>query len=348
VTRNSHDEQKLSHPFDTSAPSISKRALDNVNLLSGDYWGELRSFLSVAKAGSLSRAADAAHTSHTKLARDIRRLQDQMGCQIAVITKHGFNLTDRGRALVSELLSLDQRLFAITSELRAERESAEGLVRLGITDGLAVVFLVPELKEFSSEYPKISIQIKSPSNFRNLRENQTDVILGFYPDESPDVTCRSLGWLHFLPVASNSYIDSFGVPTADNLGNHRLLESEIYSATSGPWDAWHNLVGRAGAVHHCDASITYGLMVKAGLGIGLLANYTMMEPTVQPLDLGVAVRLHLHAVALTERLQSKPVRLVFDLLEKMFGEANPWFQERLTLRVSDQKYQRGYASLFNC
>jgi hypothetical protein len=30
------------HPFDTTAPSISRRALDHVDLLSGDYWGELR------------------------------------------------------------------------------------------------------------------------------------------------------------------------------------------------------------------------------------------------------------------------------------------------------------------
>jgi len=47
-----------SHPFDTTAPSISRRALDRVDLLSGDYWGELRTFLWVAEAGSLSRAAE--------------------------------------------------------------------------------------------------------------------------------------------------------------------------------------------------------------------------------------------------------------------------------------------------
>ena len=41
-----------SHPFDTTAPSISRRALDQADLLSGDYWGELRTFLWVAKAGS--------------------------------------------------------------------------------------------------------------------------------------------------------------------------------------------------------------------------------------------------------------------------------------------------------
>jgi Bacterial regulatory helix-turn-helix protein, lysR family len=68
-----------SHPFDTTAPSISRRALDHADLLSGDYWGELRIFLWVAKAGSLSKAAELLGSSHATVGREIRRLQDQMG-----------------------------------------------------------------------------------------------------------------------------------------------------------------------------------------------------------------------------------------------------------------------------
>ena len=58
-----------SHPFDTTAPSISRRALDHADLLSGDYWGELRTFLWVAKAGSLSKAAELLGSSHATVGR---------------------------------------------------------------------------------------------------------------------------------------------------------------------------------------------------------------------------------------------------------------------------------------
>src|SRR6266700_3906650 len=108
------------HPFDTGAPSISRRALDQTALLSGDYWGELRTFLWVAKAGSLSRAAELLGSSHQTVSREIRRLQDQMGSQLVVLTKNGANLTQKGEALAGELLRLDQRLFSIASDLRAE------------------------------------------------------------------------------------------------------------------------------------------------------------------------------------------------------------------------------------
>lgn len=335
-----------SHPFDTTAPSISRRVLDHADLLSGDYWGELRTFLWVAKAGSLSKAAELLGSSHATVGREIRRLQDQMGSQLVVLTKNGAQLTQKGHALTDELLRLDQRLFSIASDLRAEKAEAEGAVRLGITDGLGVCFLVPELPRFSKKYPKIQVHLKSPGNFKNLRENQTDVILGFSPDPSNDMTCRPLGWLHFIPVASEAYIERMGVPTHSNIRKHQFIDSEIYSA-KGAWEGWHNLLRRGTVAHYCDASISYGMMVKAGNGIGLLSNYTMMDPAFRPLDLDVHVKLRLHAVALTERLEAKPVRIVMGLLEELFSAQNPWFQEPMALTVQDRSYQERYATLFN-
>jgi DNA-binding transcriptional LysR family regulator len=334
------------HPFDTSAPSITRRALDETSLLSGNYWGELRTFLCVAKAGSLSRAAEILGSSHATVGREIRRLQDQMGSQLVILTKNGATLTQKGQALTNELLRLDQRLFSIASDLRAAKGEAEGTVRLGITDGLGIVFLVPELQRFSAQYPKICIHLKSPVNFRNLRENQTDVMLGFSPDPLHEMTTVPLGWLHFIPIASESYIERMGVPTAANIEKHRFIDSEIYSA-KGVWDPWRALVGRGAVSQYCDASVSYAMMVKAGLGIGLLANYMMMEPAFRPLDLDVHIRLQLHAVALTERLEAKPVRIVFGLLEKLFGTQNQWFAEEMVLSVNDPLYRDRYAAIFN-
>jgi DNA-binding transcriptional LysR family regulator len=334
------------HPFDTTAPSISRRALDETSILSGNYWGELRSFLCVAKAGSLSRAAEILGSSHATVGREIRRLQDQMGSQLVILTKNGAILTQKGQALTDELLRLDQRLFSIASDLRARRGEAEGTVRLGITDGLGVVFLIPELLQFSEQYPKIRVHMKSPLNFKNLRENQTDVMLAFSSDVSHDMTSVPLGWLHFIPVASESYIERMGVPTPANIEKHRFVDSEIYSA-KGAWDPWNALVSRGAIAQYCDASISYAMMIKAGLGIGLLANYIMMEAAFRPLDLDVHIPIQLYAVALTERLDAKPVRLLFGLLEKLFGTRNPWFQKDMVLSVDDPVYRERYAMLFN-
>src|ERR1700757_1263022 len=120
----------MQHPFQTGAPSISKRAIDDGALLSGRYWGELRTFLAVAKAKSLNRAADELGVSRMTAGREIRRLQDAIGAQLLVFTKTGAALTRRGEGLARALQRFDQEIYALTSDLRAELRQAEGVVRL--------------------------------------------------------------------------------------------------------------------------------------------------------------------------------------------------------------------------
>ena len=335
------------HPFDTSAPSITRRAVDEAALLSGNYWGELRTFLCVAKTRSLTGAAEILGSSHATVGRDVRRLQDRMGSQLVILTKSGAALTEKGEALAGELLGLDQKLFAIENDLRSKRGDAEGLVRLGITDGLGAIFFVPELRSLARDYPKIRIHMKTPGHLRDIRENQTDIMLGFAPENGADFVSKPLGWLHFLPIASTDYIERKGTPTLANLASHVFVDSEIYSARTGPWEGWHALKAQGVATYYCDPSISYGMMVKAGLGIGLLGNYNLIEPKARLLDLDLKVSLRLHVAALKERLDSRAVRVVFNMIEDVFGEHNPWFSKTLQTSVSEPRFRRGYEILFN-
>lgn len=335
------------HPFDTSAPSLSRRAVDETSLLSGNYWGELRAFLCLAKSRSLSKAAEMLGSSHATVGREVRRLQDRMGSQLFVLSKAGAFLTERGEMLAAELLQLDQRLFSIESDLKSETSEAEGLVRVAITDGLGAIFLVPQLRRLAKDYPKIQVHVKTPGNLRNLRENQTDIMLGFADSDSGELSSRRLGILHFIPIASSDYIDRMGLPTRKNLAEHVFVDSELYSAREGPFEPWHRLKTQGSVTYACDASISYGMMVKAGLGIGLLSNYNMMEPSARPLDLGVHIRLPLYAVALTERLNAKPVKLVFDMVQEIFSTENSWFSEQIHLDARDEAHKEGYKLLFN-
>jgi hypothetical protein len=89
------------------------------------------------------------------------------------------------------------------------------------------------------------------------------------------------------------------------------------------------------------------MMVKAGLGIGLLGSVHVLEPSVLPLDLDCAIAVPLYLTALTERLQSKPVRVVFDFVTSILGEGNPWLAREMDLRAEDAMIKEGYSMLFN-
>lgn len=337
----------MEHPFRTGAPSISKLAIDDGALLSGRYWGELRTFLAVAKARSLNRAADELGVSRMTAGREIRRLHDAIGAQLIVFTKTGAALTRRGEGLARALQRFDQEIHSLTADLRAELRQAEGVVRLSVTDGIAVVFIVPALRRLALSYPRIRVELKTPQNYLSLAENRTDLMVGFAREDHRDMTSERAGTLHYLPIVSRAYVERKGWPTRDNLQAHQFIDSDRYSSKATVWDPWRRLVERGTVSHCCETPIGYGMMVKAGLGIGLLGSVHVLEPTVVPLDLDCQISIPLYMTALSERLQSKPVRIVYDFIRAVLGDANPWLAEDMNLAADDPSIAEGYAALFN-
>jgi DNA-binding transcriptional LysR family regulator len=334
-------------PFDEEQQSFNKSALDEEKLLSGQFWAELRVFLAVAKTKSFNRAAEMTSTSQPTVSRQVKRLQDAVGSQLFISTPRGVQLTQKGEALARALSRLDHTLHSLTSELKAESREPEGLVRVSITDGLNALFAVPALARFSEQYPKIQLHLKNPLNLMDLQENQADMMIGIAPSQSSGIRFRKLGQLHFIPVAAKDYIQNYGLPTQDNLEKHLFIQSEQYIAKTGMWDDWQQAVTRGRIAHHGDNSFSYGMLVKAGHGIGLLGSYALVEPCIVPLELGFRISIPLYLIALTERLSARPVHLVFDWLSEVFGSGNPWFNDEFKLNNPPSEYDAGCRKMFN-
>src|ERR1700733_11081430 len=106
--------------FDVKQQAFNGSPLDDENLLSGQFWGELRVFLAVAKTKSFNRAAEILGTSQPTVRRQGKRLPDVVGSQLFISTRRGIKLTQKGEALAKSLSRLDHTLYSITNDLRAE------------------------------------------------------------------------------------------------------------------------------------------------------------------------------------------------------------------------------------
>lgn len=326
----------MAEPFDQSQKSLIRSSLDDLRVQSGPFWGELRVFLAVAKAKSFNRAAETLNMSQPTVSRQVKWLQGVIGSQLVIRTPNGIELTKKGKDLAASLLALDEKLYEISTELKAETHQAEGLVRVSATEALAGLFVVPSLGEFNERYPRIQLHVRNPTNLLSFRDNQTDVMIGFSPSDQADITCTRLGQLHFIPVASRAYIGRYGVPTKKNLDGHFFVNCEYYSAQTPTWEGWRSLVARGVVAHNCDNSFAYGLMVKCGYGIGLLCNYILADADFVPLELDVHVVVPIYILAMTERLRARPVRIVYDWLSTVFGPEMPWFAPNLNLECPPQ------------
>jgi len=323
--------------LDQSQKKISRSPLDDPKVLSGPFWAELRVFLAVAKAKSFNRAGEELHISRQTISRDILRLQDQLGAVLLIPSKSGVQLTERGKELADKLLSLDQILFSMSNDMRAESREAEGHVRITATEALTGFFIVPSAVEFNQRFPKIRTHLRNPVDLLDFRENQCDVMVGFGSLREADLTSRPAGFLHLIGTAGKPYLAKHGIPTWDSLESHRFVDADYYASQTDTFAPWRNAVARGTTAHRCDNSISYGLMVRAGLGIGLLGNFVLADPDFVPIGLGIHVKLPLFIHAQTERLKSRPVRLVFDWLCEVFSPENPVFSREFNPKTAPQQ-----------
>ncbi|HVW74304.1 MAG TPA: LysR family transcriptional regulator [Rhizomicrobium sp.] len=322
--------------FDQSQKDLNRAPLDDRRILSGPFWAQLRVFLAVAKAKSYNKAGEELGMSRQTVAREIRRLQDLLGAVLLVPSRNGIQITDRGHDLATKLLSLDQMFFSLYHEMRADTREAEGQVRITATEAMTGFFIVPGLVRLNARYPKIRVQLRNPVNLISFRENQCDVMVGYGQPAESGLESRAAGFVHLLAIAGRSYVEEHGMPSWDTLASHRFIDADYYASETPTFASWRKAVAQGGTTHHCDNPFAYGLMVKAGLGIGLLGNFVTSDPELLPVGMGIHVKLPIYIHAQAERLKSRPVRVVFDWLAEVFSADKPVFRPELNLALLAQ------------
>lgn len=304
--------------------------LDQINLeesrvLSGDFWAELRVFLAVAKQKSFSRAAQQLHMSHVTVGRHVRRLEDMIRAQLLVPMHSGVKLTPRGVMLAQLVDALDRQLSDITHDFSMEESNAEGLVRINATEALAALFIVPGIEGLEAANPSLKLHIANPIHMASLKDNQTDILVNFSPENTNGIKSVRCGTVHLIPMAGQEYLERSPRVSLSSIGDHTFIDTSYYMGDAPIWARWRNIIDGAKKVYICDNSFAYSLMIRSGRGIGLLATYALGEKTLIPVDLGTRVQLPIYVHVLNDRLKAKPIRVVHDWIVETFSPRHHWF-----------------------
>ena len=332
-------------PFSSTEGPFNRSPLDIPGILSGDFWGELRVFLAVAKGRSINRAADILGMNTKTVARHVKRLQDVMCAPLIVQTTQGVLLTKGGQELAERLAELDYRLFKISEDVRIAENDEDASVRIGITDALGSFFVAPSIASFRERNPNIRIEIRSLINANDFRENLVDVMLSSLPMMGDDVLTEHCGMIHFNPMASTSYIARKGMPTMTNIEDHEFVQSPFYETEF--WSAWKTVAGRGRTVAVTDSTISYGTMTVNGVGVGLMASFMTVHKGLVPLNLGVQVSAPIFIVCMKEAVVNPPIRVVRNWMIDLFSPKNPWFAEEIAFKPPPTPYDAGLRRIFS-
>lgn len=333
-------------PFSTTSGELARTALDSQMVLSGNYWAELRVFLTLSKLKSFAKTADALLVNQKTVARQVRRLEDKFGAQLIVRTSAGVRLTASGIELAKRLAVLDYELFKTAETIQNRSAIVDAVVRVGITDGLGAFMVASAIPEFRKICPNIAIEMKSMLNAFDIRANSVDVLVTPMPPAGDDVEAMSAGMVHFVPFASKFYIEEFGVPNKGNLERQRFVSTPFYETAY--WQSWLDIVPAGISCFRSDSPISYATMVKAGIGIGLLGSWMSVDPHLTPLELNVHIKARLFVVGLKESLERKSISRVANWLARdRFSTKNPWFADDLCLHVHPNPYDVGLRRMLN-
>jgi DNA-binding transcriptional LysR family regulator len=168
-------------------------------------WGDLRLFLAVSDAGSLSAAARGLRMTQPTVSRRLAELEATLGEPLFSRSADGAALTSFGERLLEPARRMAEWAAEVerTAE-RAEREPA-GAVRLTAPPGVAFDFLAPFAAALSHELPKVHLEVMSTVSYLDLSRREADIALRTQETAQRDlVTLASLRF-SAVPFASREY-----------------------------------------------------------------------------------------------------------------------------------------------
>ena len=118
-----------------------------------------RIFREVAKTGNISKAAEKLFVSQSAVSQAIMQLENKIGGKLFDRGVRGVNLTVEGRVLFSHIDDAIQLIENAQKKFFEMKELNSGSIKIGASDTICSLFLLPVLEKFNNKYPEIRISV---------------------------------------------------------------------------------------------------------------------------------------------------------------------------------------------
>lgn len=295
---------------------------------------EMKTFVRIVEAGSISAAADQLGVAKSGVSRRLTDLETRLGVRLINRTTRRSSLTDAGRRYYEgavKLLSDVAELNASTSDAEA---SLAGTLRLAVPLSFGLAHLSPAIDEFLRTHPGVDVDIDFSDRQVDLVERGVDLAIRIARLEDSNLQARRLCPIRLLLCASPAYLESHGHPRHPaDLETHRVL---TYDAGGG---GRLRLLDEEGGetVIQAPSPVTANNgdflrdMAMAGHGITLIPSFIAWEAVargdlVEILPQHAPEPLDAWAVYPRNRYLSRRTRVFIDYLSEKFGERPYWDQ----------------------
>ena len=176
-----------------------------------DHFAALRIFIRLAHLGSFSKAAHELNISQPTASRMISDLESHLGVTLFTRTTRSVSITQAG----AEYLDLVQPILTALGEADHQiggSKELRGTLRVSMASVTASRIILPQLKTFMDEHPKLEINLSTDDRRQDLIADGIDVALrsGTLADSS--ALARQIGTWPLILAAAPAYLLRHGIP----------------------------------------------------------------------------------------------------------------------------------------
>jgi len=240
---------------------------------------DIRSFVTVALAGTLTAGARELHLPTSTVSRSLTRLEKHLGVLLVRRSPRGLVLTDSGREYLLSCRRALRTLKEASDLLEIGRTGPRGLIKVACPIHMAREVFAPLLKEFLTRFPDLRLEIEPyASDWEQEPREDMDV---FFKLLAPKDSLRRVrlypGTARGL-FASHDYVRTAGVPVSpDDLLVHSCIGYSAWKLSRGEKTATPNLSFR---IVTSDPAVNLRLAID-GLGIAVMPLYMATGPNVR-------------------------------------------------------------------
>lgn len=248
-----------------------------------DSWDEIRTAFQVARAGTVSGAAEALGVHHATVIRHIDALEGRMGVKLFQRHARGYTATEAGADLLQVAQTTDDQFTQLAGRIKGLGEGVRGDLLVTSLESLSGL-MVPLMVAYQQENPEVVVRFLTGDRLFRLEYGEAHVAVraGTKPDQ-PDNVVQPFLTQRVALVASDAYIAREGMPSGEaDLINHRFVGHDNEDSRA-PFNRW--LISVVGVDRITFRATDYRVMreaILAGAGMGFmpeleLPNYPSLK-----------------------------------------------------------------------
>ncbi len=283
-------------------------------------WDSLKVFLSIARLGTLSGAANDLEVNHSTIFRRLNAFETEIGGQLFERINNRYELTTLGHELLVLAQNIENSFDDINRHIVGRDIQPKGIVKITAPNNIAYRYLPRYITSFNFQYPDIQIELLVSNQEFNMSNRQADIAVRSTSSPAEHLIGRQVCTLNWSVFASKAYEDKFGLPSnIDELAKHVLI-----GATGGmsrlPAFIWQDKHFADQVITRCDDLTAISYFVESGQGLAFLPDDQSRPELIKLFAIEDSQPSNIWLLTHPDLRNVERIKLVMQYLTKAFSE----------------------------